>query len=407
MRTFLTLLTLIILTVEISSQWNLVTGTSGLEIRSIVISSNNIYVGTGGRGVFVSTNSGQTWRENAVAPSAIYVRDLAIDGNNLFAGTDGGVFISTDQGNTWTPKNTGITSLNILDIEVSGNNIFAVGDGGVYHSINSGNNWTQMNNGIDNSTLKAVAIGSNIVYVGGGGGIYTSNNNGLSWNKINTYTLWGTWVNALTLDDNLLYAGTWQKGIYVSNDSGTSWSAINSNMSTTMIESIIPISDNIFAATWGQGIYLSTNNGSSWNLINTGLPHNFFNSIAFSSTHIYCGSSAGFDGLMSRPLSELITGVENSENENLPTAFYLHQNYPNPFNPNTVISYQLPVGSNVSLKIYDMFGREVATPLNEFRQAGTHNLKLNIQNYSLSSGVYFYKLIAGGFSETKKMIYLK
>ena len=89
----------------------------------------------------------------------------------------------------------------------------------------------------------------------------------------------------------------------------------------------------------------------------------------------------------------------------LPRTFELGQNYPNPFNPSTVISYQLPVASEVSLKVYDMLGREVATLVSGRQEAGRYSVSFNAA--SLSSGVYFYRLQAGAFVETKKMMLVK
>lgn len=91
----------------------------------------------------------------------------------------------------------------------------------------------------------------------------------------------------------------------------------------------------------------------------------------------------------------------------LPTDFKLEQNYPNPFNPSTVISYHLPVDENVSLKVYDTLGKEVATVVDRFQQAGTYNSQFSISNYQLSSGVYFYTLTTENFTATKKMLLLK
>ena len=90
----------------------------------------------------------------------------------------------------------------------------------------------------------------------------------------------------------------------------------------------------------------------------------------------------------------------------LPTKFALHQNYPNPFNPATKISFDLPQDSKVSLVVYDLLGREVTRLVNnEFKVAGRYTYDFNAA--SLSSGVYFYRLEAGKFSETKRMVLIK
>lgn len=88
-----------------------------------------------------------------------------------------------------------------------------------------------------------------------------------------------------------------------------------------------------------------------------------------------------------------------------PTSFELSQNYPNPFNPSTKISWQSPISSHQTLKIYDVLGNEVATLLNEVKPAGIYEVEMNAAN--LSSGVYYYKLQAGSFVETKKMLLLR
>lgn len=102
------------------------------------------------------------------------------------------------------------------------------------------------------------------------------------------------------------------------------------------------------------------------------------------------------------------------EKENISGKFSLLYNYPNPFNPSTVISYQLPARSQVSLKVYDILGREVVTLVNEVQDAGFYNYHFSINNlltekqsYQLSSGVYFYKLQSGENFIVKKMILTK
>lgn len=85
--------------------------------------------------------------------------------------------------------------------------------------------------------------------------------------------------------------------------------------------------------------------------------------------------------------------------------FALLQNYPNPFNPATSISFQIPTGENVLLKVYDALGNDVQTLIQEYRPAGSYNI--NFSGSSLPSGMYYYRLSTGSFSQTKKMILLK
>ena len=98
--------------------------------------------------------------------------------------------------------------------------------------------------------------------------------------------------------------------------------------------------------------------------------------------------------------------IDEEENSTEAVASYnLSDNYPNPFNPSTKISYEIPELANVSLRVYDMSGREVAELVNQMQQPGSYDVIFNAS--SLSSGVYFYKLEAGGFVQTKKMILIK
>lgn len=99
------------------------------------------------------------------------------------------------------------------------------------------------------------------------------------------------------------------------------------------------------------------------------------------------------------------TGIE--ADNSLPAEYKLLQNYPNPFNPSTVISYQIPAAANVSLKIFDILGKEVVSLINEFQSAGTHQIVFSTNDLSLSSGVYLYVIRTGSFVQAKKMILLR
>jgi hypothetical protein len=102
-----------------------------------------------------------------------------------------------------------------------------------------------------------------------------------------------------------------------------------------------------------------------------------------------------------------LTDIDN-KNE-IPSCYSLSQNYPNPFNPSTVISYQISAFGHVSLKVFDVLGREIATLVDEYKQPGSYKVVFNpvssIKNPA--SGIYFYKLQAGSFSEIKKMVLAK
>jgi hypothetical protein len=100
-----------------------------------------------------------------------------------------------------------------------------------------------------------------------------------------------------------------------------------------------------------------------------------------------------------------ITGVIEQNPGSLPAKYSLSQNYPNPFNPGTSFSYAIPVSGNVSIKIYNILGQEVAKVFQGFQKSGTYTVNFNASK--LSSGVYFYRLQSGQFSETKKMILMK
>jgi Secretion system C-terminal sorting domain/CARDB len=102
--------------------------------------------------------------------------------------------------------------------------------------------------------------------------------------------------------------------------------------------------------------------------------------------------------------SSSVTGVED-ENFIIPEEYVLYQSYPNPFNPSTTIKYSLPNSDIVSLKVFDILGREVAILLDEYKTAGTHTVEFNASG--LASGVYFYQLRAQNFVEAKKMVLLK
>jgi hypothetical protein len=103
--------------------------------------------------------------------------------------------------------------------------------------------------------------------------------------------------------------------------------------------------------------------------------------------------------------NDILVEVNENETKAISTNYSLEQNYPNPFNPVTTIKYTIPKCGLVQLKIYDILGREVAQLVNEEKSSGTYEVKFNAA--SLSSGIYFYRIVSGNFSQTKKLMLLK
>jgi subtilisin-like proprotein convertase family protein len=103
--------------------------------------------------------------------------------------------------------------------------------------------------------------------------------------------------------------------------------------------------------------------------------------------------------------NQTVTGVGDPSITGIPNRFMLYQNYPNPFNPVTTVKYDLAKDVKVKITVYDLLGREVAVPVNEFKKAGSYSMKFD--GTQMASGIYFYKIEAGNFVETKKMILVK
>ncbi|MBL8016896.1 MAG: T9SS type A sorting domain-containing protein, partial [Ignavibacteria bacterium] len=122
----------------------------------------------------------------------------------------------------------------------------------------------------------------------------------------------------------------------------------------------------------------------------------------FSDPRYYSGAG-GWQPVLAALLGA-ITGV-NPVNNTVPEVYSLSQNYPNPFNPSTNIKFAIPQAGNVKMVVFDVLGREVVTLVNEFRQAGNYVVDFNAS--ALSSGVYFYRIDAGNFTQTKKMLLVK
>ena len=221
-----------------------------------------------------------------------------------------------------------------------------------------------------------------------------------------------TWTISIAQDGYNIYAGTYSLGVYHSSNQGTNWS--QTALSNRRVNALINYSPAIFAGTDSNGVYLTTDNGQTWTQHNEGLGNATVNTfLLYGGYWIFAGTNTG---VYRRPVHEM-AGIKPIFNS-VPEHFALYQNYPNPFNPSTTIEFSLPHPSkggelNVTLKIYDILGNEVAELIpppgggqEGLLQPGTYKVEFDGSNYS--SGVYFYKLmVSGDFSETRKMVLIK
>ena len=261
--------------------------------------------------------------------------------------------------------------------------------------------WIQTNGPYGGSVKCFAVAGTNLFAGTRDGGVFLSTTNGTSWEVVNT-GLTSTYVQALAVSGTNLFAGTYASGVFLSTDNGTSWTAVNTGLTSTSVYALAVSGTNLFAGTYGGGVFLSTDYGTSWVAVNTGLTNINVNAFTVSGTNLFAGTICS--GVFRRPLSEMITPVERLST-GLPMHFSLNQNYPNPFNPATTISFSLPSKSFASLKVFDALGRVVSTLVLEELPAGTYSRQWNAAD--LPSGIYFHRLQAGSFTETKKLLLLR
>ncbi|MGE5106496.1 MAG: VPS10 domain-containing protein [Sphingobacteriales bacterium] len=377
-------------------------------IQCFVTNGTNLFAGTFGNGVFLSTDDGVTWAPANTGITNAFVYALALNGTTLYAGTGGGVYISNNNGVSWTAMNNGLTNTFVVSFAFSGTNIFAGTDGGgVFLSTNNGASWNAVNSGLTNLFVHILHINGTNLFAGtDGGGMFLSTNNGTSWNPVNTGIPQPVSIFSLNGDDTNIFAGTdCCSSVFHSTDNGANWTAVNNGLSGNTIRAIALSGTNLFAATSsGGGVFLSTNNGTNWTAVNTGLTSTDIFVFAFSGLNVFIVTNTG--DVWMRPLSEMVTvtAVEMLPNDGQPD-FSLYQNYPNPLNSTTTISFSLPFKSSVTLKVFDAFGREVSTILNNKLPGGKYAVQWNAAG--LASGTYFYKLQAGNFSKTRKLQLLK
>ena len=373
--------------------------------------------------IYRSSDNGTNWTKLNTGLDSTSVTSFAINANgHIFAGTSDfygtglGIWRSTDNGDNWTEINNGLTNTAVrcLAINQIGEIFAGTEGGGVLKSTNNGDSWTVVNTGMTTNFIYSLLINhAGDIFAGTGQGVFRSTDNGDSWTEVNT----GLRITTMTFlavnsNDDIFagtqnFFGTGPAGVFRSTNNGDSWTEVTPDSSVWWASSIsININDHIIIGTVFSGALRSTDNGDNWTKINTGLElFPGFLAPVYSLTLNSTGKliAGSLSGSLFRS-TESTTEIEEFSGE-LPENFSLSQNFPNPFNPVTNIRYVLNQHTNVRLIIYDLKGREVKQLVNDFQGPGWKTVTWNASH--VPSGMYFYRLTAGDFVQTRKMVLLK
>jgi len=434
-----------------------ITGTLRRVYNQTAGGCNYVYQGQGAQqahcGIDVSPAAPPTWTEQTSGLTTALYSVSAVDDNIAWTcGAQGKVLRTTDKGQTWVNVSGNIAVANPLyNIwGIDANNAVVIGDPSagayVWRTTNGGTNWVEVlsqTGGFLNAVWMSSPTNGFITGdpVGGRWSLWKTTNSGANWDSTGLYapTTQAGWNNALYISGSKIWFGTNAAFIMYSSDNGATWSqqttpATNSyiiwfnneNVGLSGGTSLYVTTDG--GSTWGNlsspvatsvsgitgsgtewwvtpmatSVYYSANNGANWATQYTAPAGSFYHLTKARTGNTIWGVRS--NGGISRYGSPL-TGVTPIVTTNVPENYTLSQNYPNPFNPVTKINFSIPSNGLVTLKIYDVLGREITTLVNEVKNAGNYIVDFNASN--LSSGVYFYKLEVNGFADVKKMTLVK
>ena len=402
-----------------------------IQFYDIASDPNNPAVTIGGtqdNGTESNSQPQQSWSEIYGGDGGYVLIDPSNSSIMYTEYVNGSLQKSTNGGGSFSKITTGIGEdgywLQPYVMDPTNNNILYTATSKIYKTTNGGTNWTSLTGNLKSSsdlfsTMSISPVEGSVIYAGISGYrgaadsafLYISTDAGSSWNNITANLPSGTNFGRVTADPShkgmayLAVLSGITSHVLRTTDYGSTWVGLDStgngfaNVPTKVI-TVDSATGNIYAGTYA-GVYRSTDNGANWAQFGTGLPNSVVDGmvIQYSSNVLRVGTHGRGAWQVN-----LVTGV--AEPALPPTTFALNQNYPNPFNPTTAISYKLSALSRVTLKVYDVLGREVATLVNdEVQQAGTHEVRFDASR--LPSGVYFYTVRFGGMSLTKKMVLLK
>ena len=326
-----------------------------------------IYACSGSSFVFKSTDGGYTWTQQntGISGSILYAIDFVNPEVGYVAGQHGKIIKTTNGGNTWSLLSTGINNqIDQIDFKDENNGLVACGK--LLHTSDGGNSW-EIKTIIPNNIKSASIISDNIWYAVGQYGAILKTNNG------------GTPVE--------LFSFTATKNV---NEIILNWSTATETNNSGF--EILRFTQNVNDG-WNR-IGFVTGNGTT-----TETQHySFTDNDVKPGKYQYKLKQIDYDGTIE--YSQIVEVEIPFVNE-----FSLSQNYPNPFNPTTSLQYAIGSRQFVTLKVYDLLGREITTLVNEEKPAGEYEVEFNGAN--LPSGIYFYQIKAGEFVETRKMVLLK
>jgi len=385
------------------SQWSIISS-SGNE--AVCFPSENIGYSTANGLTKKTTNGGFAWTtlQGGNLTGIFFTNDLTgwVVGYPGYIGrtTTGGSFIQ---------QTTGVQDrLNDVYFIDSNTGWVVGGDFGterIFKTTNSGINWIAQTSGTTNKLFSVYFINANTGWSVGGPSspkIIKTTNGGDNW--ITQFTSAATPLySVMFADANTGWAVAGYLGgetIIKTTNGGTSWFNQSSGDARYLRDCFVLNSNKAFAVGQSGKIITTTNGGDNWNVQTTG------SSIELWSVY-FANDSVGYavgDNAVLKTTNGGLTFI-NGNSQSILEDFKLYQNYPNPFNPATEIKFQINEPGLVSIKIYDILGKEIAALVNESKTAGTYEINWDASNFP--SGVYFYVFSAGDNKQTKKMLFLK
>jgi spore coat protein H len=348
-----------------------------------------------------TTDGGSTWSEHAIGFNLSFAKLFALSPETVFViGNYGSLYTSVDAGESWSQVTLG-TTRNLRDIDFYGGTTgWIVGDGVSALTTDGGTNWQSIV--IDSTEIfySGALLGPNSAIVATATDLLSTTTGGTIWQEEIALPP-GKHIFTIHSNGASLWAAG-DSGLVLFRGSSNTWNDISISEKITIRDLAIIDTVTLYAAGDNGTIYFTTDNGTQWYKQYTADSHDLYGMFFTDRSHGFAVGNGGT--ILTTTDPGTVTDVHQTES-NFPAAFSLLQNYPNPFNPSTHFQFAIANVQLVTLRIYDILGREVVTLLNEMKQPGMY--KVNWDASEFSSGVYFYRLQAGTFVETKKLMLLK